>query len=399
MRSATFSSSRLLALLICMVLLSPLAIDIYLPAFPMMAESFHVGATQIQDTITWFLFSLGFGQLFAGPMADRFGRRPVALTGIALYSASATLAWLAEQYEWMLVARILQGLGACAASVCAFAAVRDRFGAERSGQMISYLNGAICFIPALAPIFGTWLTLQFGWRSNFSFMLAYALVVWVLIWRLLPETRPQETDVSGSLFSIGRYFSVIKEPVFLYHASLCMLSMASILAYVTSAPVLLMDELGLSMGMFTFWFGLNAVVNIVCCMLAPRYMDKFGSRPALAVGLTCIVAAGALAVALSGMTAAWAFMVPVFISSVGVAFTMGSAAGRALAPFGDRAGTAAALLGMIQMSGAGLLVSLTQRIGLSPSHLIAFHMLLLLPGLIILFSRWGRVWHAHKTAA
>lgn len=88
------------------------------------------------------------------------------------------------------MARLLQGLGACATSVAAFATVRDLFGPQRSGKMISYLNGAICFIPALAPILGSWLTQQFGWRANFSFMTGFALLVGLAMALRLQESNP-----------------------------------------------------------------------------------------------------------------------------------------------------------------------------------------------------------------
>ena len=122
------ADKRLVALMVTLVLFSPLAIDIYLPALPAMADTFAVDLTRVQDTVTWFMFSLGLGQLLAGPLADRFGRRPIALGGIAIYGASAALAYVAQTLDMLLVARLLQGFGACATSVAAFAAVRDSFG-------------------------------------------------------------------------------------------------------------------------------------------------------------------------------------------------------------------------------------------------------------------------------
>ncbi|MEZ8143598.1 Bcr/CflA family drug resistance efflux transporter [Enterovibrio norvegicus FF-33] len=385
--------SRLVALMVLLVLFSPLAIDIYLPAMPIMAAEFDVAPTRIQDTISWFMVSLGMGQLLAGPLADRFGRRPVALVGISIYAASSAMAWVASSLDALLIARLLQGAGACATSVCAFAAVRDSFGGKRSGQMISYLNGAICFIPALAPLLGSWLTVHFGWRSNFSFMMAYALVALVLVFTLFRETRPADTDSSGALLSPSRYWQVLKEPVFIYHAVLCMLAMAVILAYVTSAPVRLINGLGLSMGQFTGWFAINAALNIFASMTTPKVMDIVGSRKTLNAGMMILVFAGVLMGVLSSTQTAWAFMVPVFLSSFGFAWVLGSSAGKALEPFGQRAGTAAALLGLFQMSGAGILVSLTQRAGLSEPHLLVFHMLLIAPGLAVLWSRAGKRWH------
>ncbi len=389
--SALGADKRQFILLILLVLFSPLAIDIYLPALPQIAESFHVEHTLAQDTISLFLFAMGVGQLVAGPLADKHGRRTVALVGIFIYLISALLAWGAQTIEWMLLARLLQGIGACATSVAAFATVRDTFGPEKSGKMISYLNGAICFIPALAPILGSWLTQAFDWRANFSFMALYALVIGGALWIGMKETNPSVH--TGKVFHAERYWSVLKNPMFLFHASLCMLSMAVILAYVTSAPIVLMQGMGVSMNEFAIWFGVNAVVNIIACLTAPKFMDKFGVHKTLLVGLMCMVTAGVLMLVVATQLTPMMFMLPIFVSSLSFAWILGAAAGKALAPFGDKAGTAAALLGLFQMSGAGLVVSLVQRLGLEPTLMISIHMLILTPAIIILLSSVGRGWH------
>jgi len=386
------SPSKLqVALLAMLVLFSPLAIDIYLPALPQISATFHVEHALAQDTITWFLFAMGVGQLFAGPLADKLGRRTVALGGISIYAVSACLAWAAQSIDMMLMARLLQGLGACATSVAAFATVRDLFGPEKSGKMISYLNGAICFIPALAPILGSWLTQEFGWRSNFSFMAGFAIVVGAILFFQMKETNPATEKVA--VFKLERYWSVLKTPSFVFHASLCLMAMAVILAYVTSAPVVLMENLGMSMNEFTFWFGINAAFNIIAAFTAPKFMDRFGTYKTLVVGIVLLGLAGTIMLVLANHATALAFMFPIFLSSVGFAWILGASAGKALEPFGDRAGTAAALLGLFQMSGSGLLVGTMQRLQLEPQVMIALQMFLIVPALFILFGKVGRSWH------
>ncbi|WP_421186356.1 multidrug effflux MFS transporter [Aeromonas hydrophila] len=380
----------LILLLVLLVLFSPLAIDIYLPAIPQMAEQLGAEVTLMQGTITWFLFSMGLGQLLVGPLADRYGRKPIALGGVLLYGLSALGAGFAASLGELMLARVLQGFGACATSVAAFSVVRDSYGPKKSGQMISYLNGAICFIPALAPLLGGWLTAKAGWSANFWFMAGYAVIVgsW-LLWRM-PETRPEETSSSGPLISWSRYSPVLRAPSFLFNATLCMLAMAVILAYVTAAPVQLMVKLGLDMSGFSYWFTANAALNILACFLAPRFIAKVGPRRTLRIGLlVLLLSAIALTLAMH-IEHPLAMMGPVFLSSIGFAMILGAAAGMALAPFGHCAGTAAALLGLFQMSGSGALVGFIGVLMHDPLSQLALHMWLLLPPLLMLMTRQGR---------
>ncbi|WP_421189451.1 multidrug effflux MFS transporter [Aeromonas enteropelogenes] len=380
----------LILLLVLLVLFGPLAIDIYLPAIPQMAEKLGAEVTLMQGTITWFLFSMGLGQLLVGPLADRYGRKPIALGGVLLYGLSALGAGFAASLGELMLARVLQGFGACATSVAAFSVVRDSYGPKKSGQMISYLNGAICFIPALAPLFGGWLTAKAGWSANFWFMAGYALMVggW-LLWRM-PETRPEDTRSEGALISWDRYSPVLCSPTFLFNAAQCMLAMAVILAYVTAAPVQLMVKLGLDMNGFSYWFTTNAAVNILACFLAPRCVAKMGPRRTLRIGLLALLVAAITLTLTMHLDHPLGMMGPVFLSSIAFAMILGSAAGMALAPFGQCAGTAAALLGLFQMSGAGALVGLTGALMQDPLDQLALHMWLLLPPLVVLMTRQGR---------
>lgn len=380
----------LILLLVLLVLFSPLAIDIYLPAIPQMAEQLGAEVTLMQGTITWFLFSMGLGQLLVGPLADRYGRKPIALGGVLLYGLSALGAGFAASLGELMLARVLQGFGACATSVAAFSVVRDSYGPKKSGQMISYLNGAICFIPALAPLLGGWLTAKAGWSANFWFMAGFAVIVgsW-LLWRM-PETRPEETSSAGPLISWSRYSPVLRSPSFLFNAGLCMLSMAVILAYVTAAPVQLMVKLGLDMNGFSYWFTANAALNILACFLAPRFIARVGPRRTLRIGLLVISLSAVALTLVQHIEHPLAMMGPVFLSSIGFAMVLGAAAGMALAPFGHCAGTAAALLGLFQMSGAGALVGLTGALVGDPLNQLALHMWLLLPPLLLLLTRHGR---------
>ncbi|KTG19830.1 MFS transporter [Pseudoalteromonas sp. XI10] len=385
MQSRQHKNLSLLFILGLLVIFSPLAIDIYLPAFPTIAEQFSASEKQIQQTVAIFMLTVGLGQLIAGPLADKFGRKPVAITGVTIYGLAAFGAYLAPDFASLMIARALQGLGACATFVVAFAIVRDRFGSERSGQIITYLNGIVCFIPALAPILGAWLTVQFGWRMNFLFMAVFALIGLFITLLMYKETRPADSVYSGHILDLRRFMPIIGTPLFLFHSLICLVTMSAILVFVTLAPGWLITELGGSVTDFTFWFTCNAVLSIVASFIMPLYIKRQPKR-ALKAGLLLLVTAGILMLAFSQQRTALALMFPMFIAAFGFALTLGSSAGRALSLFPKQAGTASALIGLMQMSGASLLVFITQLLNLTTPVLIGVHFLMLIPFTYLLFK-------------
>lgn len=368
-----------LPLLILMVIFSPLAIDIFLPALPAMAQEYSVSLTHMQASITVFILSMGFGQIVSGPLADRYGRRPVAIGGIIVYGIASVLAAMATNIELLLMSRLIQGLGACSIVVAAFACVRDRYDALKSGMMYSYLNGAICCIPALAPLLGNVLTEYFGWRSNFEFMALYALCAGTVIAFNLKETRPVQTTQYKRLITLSRYMPILKHPVFLFHSMVVMLAMAIIIAYVSSSPAWLMAKLGLSRADFVFWFSLNAALNIAACLSAPKLLGKWGAKTTIGFGMVMLVFAGLLMFALLQYQEPMSFMLPVMFSSLGFSMLMGACSGQALAPFADNAGTASALLGFMQMSGAAVIVALLQVLPINEAEQLTLLMLMTIP--------------------
>uniref|UniRef100_Q0HQ05 Bcr/CflA family efflux transporter n=1 Tax=Shewanella sp. (strain MR-7) TaxID=60481 RepID=Q0HQ05_SHESR len=397
---------NLLPILMSLVLLSPLAIDIYLPSMPTMAAEFAVSASEVQSTLVLFLFAMGVGQILIGPLADRYGRRPVALFGVLLYGASSLLAAAAIEFHWLQLARVLQGLAACSTSIVVFSAVRDCYSPKEGARIYSYLNGAICVIPALAPTLGGLLAMQFGWRSTFVFMTLYAILMMLLVGYRLPETRPVNTVSTGPLYRWSRYKPVLSNTHFLFYAFACMSAMAAILSYVSYSPVWLIGHLGVSELAFSGLFGLNAVVNIVACFAAPVVIRKLGNRPTAILALVLLVLSAVLIIAAQafgpsvGMAAAFAFMLPMMLLCIGFAFLLGPATSMALSAFGERAGTATAMLGFIQMSGASVIAGLVQQTNLTAPYAVALVMGVFSVGLLSMMglNRFDH-WHQEQLAA
>lgn len=368
------SNKAPLYLFLLLIVVSPMGIDIYLPALPQMADNLSTPMANIQITITIFLAALGLGQLLAGPLADRYGRRPLILSGLLLYILGSVIGSLALHIEVLWFARVLQGLGTCAVSVGVMSGVRDSYSTERTASIYSYINGVICVIPALAPLVGGWLSETWSWRATFYFMAGYALLVTLIAFLRMPETRPSNTVASEKLINWQQYKPILQNHTFRFNAGLVMLAMAIIIAFVSVAPVRLMVELDMSPTAFSLWFGSNAIINILASFIAPIVINRIGKSHALKLAIGMCTTAAILILALQGVHSPLAFMGPVFIASTGFCLTLAICCSSALAPFSERAGTAASLLGFFQMAGASTLVGLVNLLPLGSLQVMALIM-------------------------
>lgn len=368
-------------LLLSLVLLAPLGIDLYLPTLPDIALGLNTPVTTIQTTIPLFLLVMGLGQIVAGPLVDNFGRKPIAIAGLLLYLLGSILAATATGWPQFLTARIVQGCAVCCTAVVAFSGVRDRLEGDEAARAYGFLNGALNIVPALAPMLGGFLADAYGWRAPFWFLTSYALVIGLLIWRFLPETRPEETlAVKG--IPLRQYAQILREPRFLAFTFANAGAMGMVLTYVSLAPQVLMTEGKLTALQFSIAFGANGFWIMLVSVLVNKMIRKLGRPICLAIG-SLAMAAGALTmlggmlIFPAGMQTSWAlYMFPVAISVAGLAFTVGPATSYALEPYQQQAGVASALAGFIQMAGgssAGLLamaLPLNEKFALSAMMII-----------------------------
>ncbi|WP_088140566.1 multidrug effflux MFS transporter [Achromobacter xylosoxidans] len=363
----------LIGLLMGLVTLTPMGIDIYLPSLPVMAQDYGQPVTALQASITLFIFAVGVGQVLIGPLADRYGRRPVALGGALAYLLGSALGAAATSLDVFYAARVIQGLGACSASLVAFAAVRDCFSPAVGARVYSYLNGALCTVPALAPMVGGALAVHAGWRSTFVFMVLFALTLAGFLAVRFEETRAAPAKPQGALYSLRRYAPIVASGRFLYFAAFGMAGMAMILVFVSAAPVVLVQQLGYSELGFSAWFGGNAAINIGAFFLAPAFIARHGRHTMVRVGMAALLAAAAMHLAawLWLPLSAWIFMLPVAVLTVGFSLALGSGLSLALEPFAERAGTAAAVYGLFQMSGSAVIATVLLDSGMGPQAAMA----------------------------
>jgi MFS transporter, DHA1 family, multidrug resistance protein len=360
----------ILAPAMVLVLFPPLGIDLYLPSLPGLARDFGASVHEGQLTLSVFVFMLGFGQLFIGPVSDAFGRRQTALWSVSLFSLASVAALTVTSLGMLLGARALQGFAASGAIVTAFSLVRDVMDEDDAAKAYSYLNGALNVIPTLAPFLGGLLLLAFDWHASFAVLAILGLLAAVILAARLPETnRTRRTANPGSV--VRSYVEILHNGNFLAFAAICSSALIIILTYVSYAPALLIENLGISPFTFSLYFCANAALVMGTSFAAPFAIARLGRLGTIVLGAALIVSGGSALLVLAPVDAPLELMGPVGMASCGFALMLGSATSFALAPFGDRAGTASAMLGGMQMISAALMSALASSLQLDGARVLA----------------------------
>src|SRR5579863_7171941 len=186
-------------LIVAITACGTLGMHLIIPALPDTARALGVSAGMVQLTITLYLIGLAIGQLLYGPISDRFGRRPVLLAGLALFALGGTASAAAPDALMLVLARILQSIGACAGLVLGRAIVRDSATPDRAAAQLAMLTLVMSAAPAIAPVLGGYATAWFGWRAAFALLAIVGAITLLLSVLLLPETNTTQASARSSL--------------------------------------------------------------------------------------------------------------------------------------------------------------------------------------------------------
>lgn len=334
----------------------PLAIDMYLPAFPAIGLALNADAEQVQLSLSVYFLGLASGQLFYGPLADRFGRRWPLLIGIALFCLASFACAMAPTLEWLLVARFAQALGGCAGMVVTRAVVRDLCAPIDAAKAFSQLMLIMGVAPILAPLAGGAMLKVAGWPSIFWFLTAFSALFALAVYFFLPETLPDDVPAARLSSALGRYLGLLREPVFMFHSLTGGVAMAGMFAYIAGSPYIFIELYQLSVDHYAWLFGANAAGFILFAQLNSRLLRN-NTPLSLLKGTTGVYLAATvslLLVALSQSPNIWLFLPPLFCSVAVISLVIPNASACALAGHGHQAGVASALMGTMQFAIAGL---------------------------------------------
>jgi DHA1 family bicyclomycin/chloramphenicol resistance-like MFS transporter len=322
-----------------------------LPAFVQMAEAFAVDSGRIQGTLTAFFIGMASGQLFYGPLIDRYGRRKPLLAGIALYLVATLGCLLIDHIDWFTGFRLLQAVGGCAGMIVARAVVQDVFDPLETARTMSLLMMVMALAPAAAPVVGGWVLTWGNWHTIFAVMLGYGVLALALAWFALPETLQahQRQPISASGI-VRTYAGLLRNPAFRTPALVGALSMASLFSYITGSPVVLMDLYGLGEQQYGLVFGANALGIMAASQINRMCLRRWPVPAVLTAGLLLSLVAGALVLAAAALVPGVLVLlvVPLWFSIASVGLVGANSAALAMRASGSRAGSASAMLGALQ---------------------------------------------------
>jgi DHA1 family bicyclomycin/chloramphenicol resistance-like MFS transporter len=378
----------LTVVLACLGMVGALAIDTYLPSMPAIGRAFAVGPVAVQQTLSVFLFTFAFMMLFYGTLSDSFGRRPVILVSLAIYTLASVGAAAAPSFGWLLAFRALQGLAAGAGSVVGQAIVQDRFAGAQAQKMMSHIMMVFGLAPAVAPVLGGWLHVTFGWRATFVFLALFGAVMIVLCVKLLPESLPPEKRHAFHPVSIGKnYLKVLSHPQFLLLSLAVGMAFGGLSLYIGSAANFVMEILHLPETAFGWMF----IPLISGMVIGSAWGGKRASgwTPVRMkwTGYGIMAAAAVFNVGYNALFPAevpWGVL-PLMIYTFGLAVAMPAIQVGALALFPDNRGLASSMMAFIQMMSFALVSGLVAPLLFDSALKLACGVAV---GLVLSFVAW-----------
>ena len=335
---------------------SILSTDLYVPSLPHLPAYFGTDAATVQLTMSLNLLGFALAQLVHGPLSDRFGRRPLLIAGMAGFVVFSLACALAYSIESLIVARVLQGIATCVESVVVLAVIRDLYDGPSSVRVLGAYGMAVALAPAVGPMIGGFIHVWQGWRANFFVLTALAAVVTVLVWRFLPETTVPDRGALNARRLARGYAALLVPGPFLVYA----LTMASVLgvlfAYITAAPFVLIDRLGVPTEQYGFYQAAIVLAYFFGSLAVNRAAGRFGIERLLGAGLSLVALGGVTlsAVVAAGADTASTITAAMSLCAFGMGLVFATAPVRAFDTAPSARGSAAAMLGTLEMGGGAL---------------------------------------------
>ncbi|MBX7146503.1 MAG: multidrug effflux MFS transporter [Alphaproteobacteria bacterium] len=376
----TYRSKSLIILILgILITVNPFSIDMYLPAFDSIAKDLHTTNSILSLTLSSYFIGIAMGQLFYGPLLDRFGRKKPLCIGLCIYIIASLGCLLSQNVDQLIVLRFLQAIGGCAAQVTAMTMVRDFFPIEENAKIFSLLVLVLSVSPLLAPSIGSFLALWLGWQSVFGLLIIIAVLICMMVILFLPKGYQPDASISLRLKPIFyNFLQILCNQQFLTFALAGALSMTGLFVYIASSPIIFMEVFKVNSTIYGFIFALLSLGFIGSSQINALISKRFSIHHVFKVGITAQVLIALFF--LLGIANQWYNIYVtfcfIFFQLACLGLTYPNAAAMAIAPFTRNIGSASALLGFLQIGTAALvssgisLISSTNKI-LPPAILMA----------------------------
>ncbi len=359
----SYKNSKFTVVLPILVLIgsgSIMSTDLYAPSLPYLTDHFSTTAELVKLTISLNLIIYGFAQLLYGPISDRFGRRPVFLWSVGLFSVASIACGIAQSIDQLLIARILQGFFAAAEAVVCLAVFKDLFDDNEQIKAFAIYGMAIALTPAIAPILGGYIHVYLGWQYNFFLTAAVGIVSAILIYLLLPESSTPDPHALKILTILQGYARVLNNGQFMLYTFLSAVGLSYIYAFITAAPFILISYFDVPEQQFGYYQAVIVTAYFFGSLMATRLVDSWGSTRVLNFGLCSCVLGAALLVVVIFLDNLSPFILAG--GNVLIAFGIGPifavSPSRAMSAVSSSVGSAAAVFGSLEIGLSGIIAAM-----------------------------------------
>lgn len=292
----------------------PLSTDLYLPALPRMVESFQTTIGLLNMTLILFFIFYAVGMLLWGPLSDKYGRRPILLTGLSIYTLSSTLCALAGSVHMLIIFRILQAIGSGAVVSVSVATIKDSYNGRKRVAILAIVQSMAMLAPVIAPVIGAIILKFFSWHGVF-WILSIVGVIALIGAALMQETIPSHSN-ENIFRTVGRIGVVIKNPRYTVLLVIFAIQMLPLLAYISVSSYIYIDGFGLSEQVYSYFYAFNAIFSVLAPLFYMRISTYCKNALIIMTSFAIIIISGILIITI-GRFSPWLFALSILPATLG----------------------------------------------------------------------------------
>ncbi len=344
------SGAAVVVLLTLLLGVQPVTTDLYLPALPTLQRDLGASVGSAQLTLSMLISAFGLSQLLCGPLADRFGRRPILLGGLALYTVAALGGAAAGSIDALIAWRALQGVAMAAAVTCGRSIVRDLYEPDQGARVMSRALTGLGFVAVAAPLAGGFIVEAFGWHAALLALAVFgAVALAAVVWRFEETVPARNVDAIRPAAVLANWAGVVADPTFRAWAALSACTYGGLFCMLAGSSFVFIDVLGVGRSAYGAILASMSVAYIGGTVLCRRLLVRHGLRGAVRRGAWFSLAGGTgmVALSLAGFHTVWALLLPQYLYAIGHGIHQPCGQAGAIGPFPEKAGTAASLSGFV----------------------------------------------------